>query len=253
MLKFVGDIGLYHPERDSIGFTALDGRLVVGCWIRRSALQALGCSGAATADELVGAFQSVRKFLERIVRYKWHTGRIARGTKGGPLVLVEDADIYLLMGRTEELELPDGYGNDTFERIMANGAGRARPRFSRDPLRILVVEDNLLTADAIQDQLEISGCEVVGPSPDIDSSLALIARSAIDGAVLDVTLGKQSCFPIAAALTERAIPFVFLTGDDDKPLPPEYRPMRRLSKPSDMPMLAEIVSGCFGQASRATH
>src|SRR5437868_1783272 len=94
MLRFVGDVGIYLPDRDSIVFTALDGRMPVACRVRRSALTALGCSFRATPSELVEGFQQVRKFLERVVRFKWKTGRIARGVNRQPVVNIEDADIY---------------------------------------------------------------------------------------------------------------------------------------------------------------
>ena len=79
MLRFVGDVGIYLPDRDAIVFTALDGRLPVACRVRRSALTALGCSFRATPQELVDGFQAVRKFLERVARFKWNTGRFSRG------------------------------------------------------------------------------------------------------------------------------------------------------------------------------
>jgi hypothetical protein len=65
MLRFVGDVGIYLPDRDAIVFTALDGRLPVACRVRRSALAALGCGFQATPQELVDGFQTMRKFLER--------------------------------------------------------------------------------------------------------------------------------------------------------------------------------------------
>jgi hypothetical protein len=87
----------------------------------------------------------------------------------------------------------------------------------------------------------------------IDAALDLIARAPLDGAVLDIKLAGELSFPVAAALIERDIPFLFLTGYDDLVVPPQYRAMRRLEKPTDMRLLAEIVTGSFGQASRLTH
>jgi pimeloyl-ACP methyl ester carboxylesterase len=75
----------------------------------------------------------------------------------------------------------------------------------------------------------------------------------LDGAVLDVRLGDQFSYPVAAALIERDIPFLFLTGYDDFVVPPQYRGMRRLDKPADLRQLAEIVTSAFGQLSRFTH
>lgn len=255
MLRFVGDVGIYLPDRDAIVFTALDGRMPVACRVRRSALTALGCSFQATPRELVDGFQSVRRFLERIARYKWNTGRISRGINHQPVVNIEDADIYSfyrLKDGEPVAELQPTPDNDR-ENLMLHEDSGARLRLNLNSLRILVVEDNLLTADAIQDVLETSGCEVVGPTATVAGALDLVARSVLDGAVLDVRLGDELAFPVAAALIERDIPFLFLTGYDDLVLPPQYRGMRRLDKPSDMRQLAEIVTSSFGQVSRFTH
>jgi CheY-like chemotaxis protein len=254
MLRFVGDVGIYLPDRDAIVFTALDGRMPVACRVRRSALTALGCSFRATPSELVDGFQSVRRFLERIARYKWNTGRISRGVNQQPVVNIEEADIYsfyrLKDGEpiAEIQPVPDAPAD-----LMRHEESGSRLRLNLHSLRILVVEDNVLTADTIQDLLETNGCEVVGPVPSIAEALDLIGGAALDGAVLDIRLGDQMSFPVAAALIERDIPFLFLTGYDDLVVPPQYRGMRRLEKPVDMRQLAEIVTGAFGQPSRLAH
>jgi len=258
MLRFVGDVGIYLPDRDAIVFTALDGRMPVACRVRRSALTALGCGFRSTPGELVDGFQSVRKFLERVVRFKWNTGRIARGVNHQPVVNIEDADIYSFYRLKDgqpvaELQtVPEDPGDNGDEGMWHEGSG-SRLRLNLNSLRILVVEDNLLTADAIQDLLEISGCEVVGPTSTVATALDLIARTALDGAVLDINLRGELSFPVAAALIEQDIPFLFLTGYDDLVVPPQYRAMRRLEKPSDIRLLGEIVTSSFGQPSRFAH
>ena len=256
MLRFVGDVGIYLPDRDAIVFTALDGRMPVACRVRRSALTALGCSFRATPGELVDGFQSVRKCLERIVRFKWKTGRIARGANRQPVVSIEDSDIYSfykLKDGEPIAELQTMPEDRDGEDAMWHESSGSRLRLNLHDLRILVVEDNLLTADAIQDLLETSGCEIVGPAATVASALDLIAQTTLDGAVLDINLGGELSFPVAAALIEQDIPFLFLTGYDDLVVPPQYRAMRRLEKPTDMRLLAEIVTSAFGQPSRFAH
>jgi CheY-like chemotaxis protein len=265
MLRFVGDVGIYLPDRDAVVFTALDGRLPVACRVRRSALRVLGCGRKATPQELVDGFQSVRKFVERIIRFKWSTGRIARGRNHQPVVNIEEADVYSfckLQGGelfAPQMEAPTEAapnGADDSQRpgdAMSHEDSGTPLRLNLHSLRILVVEDNLLTADAIQDLLETSGCEVIGPASTVAAGLDLVARSVLDGAVLDINLGGEMSFPIAAALIERDIPFLFLTGYDDLVVPSQYRGMRRLEKPTDIRQLGEIVTGAFGQLSRFTH
>src|SRR5437879_9653711 len=101
-------------------------------------------------------------------------------------------------------------------------------------LRILVVEDNFLVAEDLRGLLSRRGCDVVGPAPRVEQGLTLVAAGGLDGAVLDINLGDENCFPIAAALRARSVPFLFLTGYDDQTLVPvEYRQAPRLSKPVD--------------------
>src|SRR5690242_11469654 len=91
-------------------------------------------------------------------------------------------------------------------------------------LRILVVEDNFLAAEVVRDTLEGFGCQVVGPVGRLEDGLRLASAETLDGAVLDINLNGDRCFPIARALLERGVPFMFLTGYDDAGLiPPELR------------------------------
>src|SRR5437764_15493991 len=99
-------------------------------------------------------------------------------------------------------------------------------------LRILIVEDVLLVADLIRDQLESFGCTVIGPTARVDSALKLLETTTLDGALLDVNLAGELSFPVAAALRQRSVPFIFLTGYDDlNAIPAEYRTALRIGKP----------------------
>jgi len=107
---------------------------------------------------------------------------------------------------------------------------------------VLVVEDNLLIAETICDLLEDRGCTVVGPAPDLPRGQALIDQDPLDGAMLDINLGGTLSFPLASLLEARGVPFVFMTGYDDGGLfPPEFRKVRRLSKPFDARDVAEVL------------
>jgi CheY-like chemotaxis protein len=99
-------------------------------------------------------------------------------------------------------------------------------------LRILVVEDVLLIADVIRDELEDCGCDVVGPVARLQPAITLAREEKLDGAIIDVNLNGELAFPIGDVLRERKIPYVFLTGyDGNSVFPPEYRDTPRLGKP----------------------
>lgn len=71
----------------------------------------------------------------------------------------------------------------------------------------------MMVAMLVEDMIRDSGWEVAGPAMNLTQALELARNEAIDGAVLDLNLGRDvSSLPIAAVLRERGIPFVFATG-----------------------------------------
>ena len=79
-------------------------------------------------------------------------------------------------------------------------------------LRVLIVEDEALIASFIEDFLIDLGCDVVGPAMRMKEAVDLAREAAIDGATLDVNIVGEKIYPVADILTERGIPFVFMTG-----------------------------------------
>lgn len=107
----------------------------------------------------------------------------------------------------------------------------AKPKKLRG-FRILVLEDNFLVAEAIRTALEDSGCVVIGPAPRVQVALMLLVQKKVDGALLDINLGGDYCFPVATALLERAIPFGFCSGYDNAAIvPASLRDVPFLPKP----------------------
>jgi DNA-binding NtrC family response regulator len=113
-------------------------------------------------------------------------------------------------------------------------------------MRVLVVEDTMLVADLISEELKEAGCAVVGPAGHLTQALALAEAEALNGAFLDLNLGGESSVPVAEVLERRGIPYVFITGYDDLgSLPAAYRDKPRLAKPFDPDRLAVIVAQQF--------
>ena len=113
--------------------------------------------------------------------------------------------------------------------------------------KVLLVEDNFLIAEHVRELLMEAGCEVLGPASRLTQALDLIrSGAAIDGAVLDINLHGEFCFVAAAALRERGVPVVFLTGYDDRAIvPTEFAAWPVLSKPLDERRLIEVVVATF--------
>jgi DNA-binding NtrC family response regulator len=79
-------------------------------------------------------------------------------------------------------------------------------------MRILVVEDEILVAMSLADLLADSGFAAAGPVSSVEQGMQLVEQEAIDGAILDINLRGEMVFPLADALAERSIPFVYVTG-----------------------------------------
>lgn len=115
------------------------------------------------------------------------------------------------------------------------------PRSLHD-CRVLVVEDEYMLADELQRELTRVGAVVLGPVPSVGMALDLLAREAdLDGAVLDVNLGGELVYPVADALTERSIPFIFVTGYDAQVLPPRFAHVPRCGKPVKLDAIRDAL------------
>ena len=97
--------------------------------------------------------------------------------------------------------------------------------------RVLIVEDEYFLADDLARALQKLGAQVVGPVPTLDKALALLANEPVDVAILDINLKGQMVFPVADALREQGVPFVFATGYDATAVPDAYRQVPRWEEP----------------------
>jgi CheY-like chemotaxis protein len=98
-------------------------------------------------------------------------------------------------------------------------------------LRVLVVEDEAAISLLLEDMLLDFGCEVIGPAARLTAALDAVAHEAIDLAILDVNVAGEPIYPVADALAERAVPFVFSTGYGSAGIKDAYRDRPVLQKP----------------------
>jgi CheY-like chemotaxis protein len=75
------------------------------------------------------------------------------------------------------------------------------------------------------------GCEVIGPAARLASALDAVARERLDLAILDVNVAGEPIYPVADALLEKAVPFVFSTGYGSAGIKDAYRDRPVLQKP----------------------
>ena len=101
-------------------------------------------------------------------------------------------------------------------------------------VRVLVVQDEYFVAILIEEILESAGCIVTGPIPRLPEALDAVGHDDYDAAVLDVNLAGERINPVADALSERNVPFLFVTGYGANALPSEYAERPHLCKPFRM-------------------
>lgn len=116
--------------------------------------------------------------------------------------------------------------------------------------RILLVEDDPLVGLEFQTTLTDAGVEAVGPMPDLHHSLTAIMGEDchFDAAILDVNLRGESTLPLAQLLSERGVPYMFVSGYDlEAALPAELRRAPKLQKPVTGSQLLAAVRMLIGE------
>ncbi len=113
--------------------------------------------------------------------------------------------------------------------------------------RILIVDDEPLIAMMAEEWLSELEHVVVGPAYDVDGALALAEKDHPDAAVLDLTLGTQDSYPVAARLRALAIPFAFASGHGRGFLAPEFHDALLLPKPFEFETFRILIGTLLAQ------
>jgi CheY-like chemotaxis protein len=113
-------------------------------------------------------------------------------------------------------------------------------------LKVLIVEDEAIIAMGVADQLKKAGATVVEPCSTVGQAIAALEESEIDVAIVDYVLADDTSGSLQAALEEKGVPFLVVTGYPrvlvrrserqrvlSKPVPPEVlaSTLRSLSHP----------------------
>lgn len=108
--------------------------------------------------------------------------------------------------------------------------------------RILVVEDDYYLATDSARALQGAGAEVLGPCSTEEDAREELAEQRPDAVLLDINLGPGPTFKLAETLKHGGIPFVFVTGYDQKVIPAEFHNVERLEKPIQLRRVVSVVS-----------
>ena len=113
-------------------------------------------------------------------------------------------------------------------------------RISISGNRVMIVEDEALVAMVVTESLTSLGCSVVGPFSRCSDALAAIEADEIDAAILDVNLDGEMVYPLAELLTERGVPFIFVTGYGAESIDERFTHIPVIQKPVERHVLQRI-------------
>ncbi len=108
-------------------------------------------------------------------------------------------------------------------------------------LRVLIVEDEVLVALDLSQELEILGADVVGVASTLADAQSAARRTDIDLAILDGNLRGERVDSVADMLTERGVPFFFLSGYGSEHLPAQFRSLPVVQKPFSSKVLRSTL------------
>ena len=123
----------------------------------------------------------------------------------------------------------------------------ATPAGDLKGLKVLIVEDGVFTAMALEELLAESGCHVVGPCCELDQAIAFAREAQIDVAVLDIDIEGKPAYGVADELQRRGIPFIFASGYDTSRTPERLASAIALEKPFDNKALLEALRSAIAR------
>ena len=131
---------------------------------------------------------------------------------------------------------------------MTEPSGSDRPLAG---IRVLLVEDETLVAMLLEDMIAELGGTVIASASRVSRALEVVKDNgtSLDLAVLDVNLGGEEAFPVAAALAERGVPFAFSTGYGNSGLPDLWRSRPTLQKPFTQDQVTSVLNLALQQSN----
>lgn len=168
----------------------------------------------------------------------------AKGEGGDALMSIENEGIvWNITLPLREHQAATSLAAEAAHRVaheMVTAAGKDMARLAGR--RLLVVEDEPLLALDNVAALEGAGAAVLGPAATVREALGIIDSAPLDAAVLDANLQGHPVDEIAAALTARNVPFLFVTGYGPESLPRAFSRTTMLSKPFDRKQFIAAVA-----------
>jgi len=110
-----------------------------------------------------------------------------------------------------------------------------------DGLCVLVVEDEAIISFLLEDMLGELGAADVRHAGNVHTALAYLEQHTPDLAVLDVNLGGERVYPVAATLESKGVRFVFTTGYGRSGIDPPWSAKPVVQKPFNVDGMTEAL------------
>lgn len=142
-----------------------------------------------------------------------------------------------------EAEVASSRGSEWVETVGQKASALPPPAAPKlSGRRILIIEDEPLVSLDLMACIEDADGIVVGPSGSAKDALRLIETDTFDAALLDANLHGKPVDAIATALTDRNIPYVFVSGHSRAGLPVAFAKAPLVSKPFSHAQIVAAVS-----------
>ena len=108
---------------------------------------------------------------------------------------------------------------------------------------VLLVEDEPTISLMLADMLARFGYLVDGPYNRFSDAMIAARTNNVQAGVLDINVGSEKIYPLAEVLTERKVPFVFVTGYSTGSIDSRFRHVPVLQKPIEPEALQTLIRG----------
>jgi DNA-binding response OmpR family regulator len=115
---------------------------------------------------------------------------------------------------------------------------------------ILLVEDEPMISMMLADMLSENGHQIDGPYSRCGEALAAATNNDLQAGILDINVRGETIYPIAEMLTERKIPFVFVTGYSADSIDPRFHHIPVLQKPVEPQSILAALASSSARATR---
>src|SRR6185295_2967575 len=128
-----------------------------------------------------------------------------------------------------------------FERRQIDGVAAQVLAADSDDKRVLLVEDEPLVSMMLADMLSAFGHKVDGPYSRFSDAILAAKSNNLRAGILDVNLGGEKTYAVADILTNRKIPFAFVTGYGPDTIVSEFSHAPVLQKPIEAAKLHALL------------